>query len=83
MARARQPGGSGPERARDTARQGDCGGPVLPTQAPRSELPLADFRFSQDENHDAVQEVSDGAGISSDWVPTLMDYLYISVTTYR
>ncbi|WP_405009188.1 hypothetical protein [Kitasatospora sp. NBC_01539] len=58
----------------------DRGGPVVRTQAPRGELPLADFRFSQDENDDAVQEVSDGASISSDWVPALMDYLYISVT---
>ncbi|MET9402939.1 hypothetical protein [Kitasatospora sp. NPDC002965] len=58
----------------------DRGGPVSRTQAPRPELPLADFRFSQDENDDAVQEVADGASGSSDWVPTLPDYLYISVT---
>ncbi|MFG2532037.1 hypothetical protein [Streptomyces sp. NPDC048516] len=58
----------------------DRGGPVRRTQAPRSELPLADFRFSQDENDDAVQEVADGSSGSSDWVPTLMDYLYMSVT---
>ncbi|MFF0138778.1 hypothetical protein ACFYRN_20335 [Streptomyces sp. NPDC005227] len=58
----------------------DRGGPVSRTQAPRAELPLADFRFSQDENDDAVQEVADGASGSSDWVPTLVDYLYVSVT---
>jgi hypothetical protein len=58
----------------------DRGGPVARTQAPRGELPLADFRFSQDENADAVQEVADGASTTSDWVPTLVDYLYISVT---
>ncbi|MFD6294689.1 hypothetical protein ACFWFU_07775 [Streptomyces sp. NPDC060235] len=58
----------------------DRGGPVSRTQALRSELPLADFRFSQDENDDAVQEVADGASGSSDWVPTLVDYLYVSVT---
>ncbi|MFJ9518478.1 hypothetical protein ACIRPK_09460 [Kitasatospora sp. NPDC101801] len=58
----------------------DRGGPVSRTQAPRAELPLADFRFSQDENDDAVEEVADGASGSSDWVPTLPDYLYISVT---
>ncbi|MFC4031230.1 hypothetical protein ACFO3J_07050 [Streptomyces polygonati] len=58
----------------------DRGGPVSRTQAPRAELPLADFRFSQDENHDAVQEVADGASVKSDWVPTLVDYLYVSVT---
>ncbi|RKE17343.1 hypothetical protein [Streptomyces sp. TLI_171] len=58
----------------------DRGGPVVRTQVDRSELPLADFRFSQDENHDAVEEVADGASRSCDWVPTLMDYLYVSVT---
>ncbi|MFF1520215.1 hypothetical protein [Streptomyces sp. NPDC058305] len=58
----------------------DRGGPVSRTQVLRAELPLADFRFSQDENDDAVQEVADGASGSSDWVPTLVDYLYVSVT---
>jgi uncharacterized membrane protein len=58
----------------------DRGGPVSRTQAARSDLPLADFRFSQDENHDAVEEVADGASVTSDWVPTLVDYLYVSVT---
>ncbi|MFI5980135.1 hypothetical protein ACIBEA_04575 [Streptomyces sp. NPDC051555] len=58
----------------------DRGGPVSRTQLPRSELPLADFRFSQDENDDAVGEVADGASKASDWVPTLVDYLYVSVT---
>ncbi|MER6539749.1 hypothetical protein ABT215_39445 [Streptomyces sp900105755] len=55
----------------------DRGGPVSRTQAPREELPLADFRFSQDENDEAVQEISDGSSKTSDWVPTLMDYLYV------
>jgi hypothetical protein len=58
----------------------DRGGPVSRTQLPRAQLPLADFRFSQDENDDAVQEVADGASGASDWVPTLTDYLYVSVT---
>ncbi|MFE2531372.1 hypothetical protein [Streptomyces sp. NPDC059371] len=58
----------------------DRGGPVARTQLPRDKLPLADFRFSQDENDDAVEEVADGASISSDWVPDLVDYLYVSVT---
>lgn len=47
----------------------DRGGPVSRTQVPRESLPLADFRFSQDENDDTVQEVSDGVGKTSDWVP--------------
>jgi hypothetical protein len=58
----------------------DRGGPVARTQTPREELPLADFRFSQDENHDTVQEVADGSSRTADWVPTLMDYLYVSTT---
>jgi hypothetical protein len=58
----------------------DRGGPVRRTQAARADLPLADFRFSQDENHDTVQEVADGSSVKADWVPTLADYLYVSVT---
>ncbi|WP_037603787.1 DUF1345 domain-containing protein [Streptacidiphilus rugosus] len=58
----------------------DRGGPVARTQAAREELPMADFRFSQDENHGAVQEVADGSSINADWIPTLADYLYVSVT---
>ncbi|MER5866202.1 hypothetical protein [Kitasatospora sp. NPDC002040] len=58
----------------------DRGGPVVRTQADRCDLPLADFRFSQDENDDAIEEVADGSARRSDWVPTLMDYLYVSVT---
>ncbi|MEW1910049.1 hypothetical protein AB0442_16595 [Kitasatospora sp. NPDC085895] len=58
----------------------DRGGPVTRTQVPRTDLPLADFRFSQDENDDAVEEVADGSSRSCDWAPTLIDYLYVSVT---
>jgi hypothetical protein len=58
----------------------DRGGPVLRTQADRTDLPAADFRFSHDENDDAVHEVAATASGRSDWVPTLMDYLYVSVT---
>ncbi|MEE4542594.1 hypothetical protein V2S66_11530 [Streptomyces sp. V4-01] len=58
----------------------DRGGPVARTQSPRADLPLADFRFSQDENAGTVEEVADGASSNADWVPTLVDYLYISVT---
>ena len=61
----------------------DRGGPVSRTQAPREELPMADFRFSQDENDDAVQEAADGSSVTSDRVPTLTDYLDVSVTNSR
>jgi hypothetical protein len=58
----------------------DRGGPVTRTQARRADLPLADFRFPQDEDDDAVQEVADGSSATSDWMPVLIDYLYVSVT---
>jgi hypothetical protein len=58
----------------------DRGGPVRRTQSARAALPLADFRFSQDENADTVEEVADGSSVKADWVPTLVDYLYVSVT---
>lgn len=58
----------------------DRGGPVVRTQAERRGLPSADFRFSQGENDDAVHEVPAGSSGRSDWVPTLIDYLYVSVT---
>ncbi len=58
----------------------DRGGPVSRTQRKRSELPIADFRFPQDEDHDAIDEVARGSSAKHDWVPTLVDYLYVSVT---
>jgi uncharacterized membrane protein len=59
----------------------DRGGPVTRTQRPRAELPPADFRFSQDENDDAISEVAAGSSKKSGWVPALHDYLYVSLTT--
>jgi hypothetical protein len=58
----------------------DRGGPVARTQLSRDELPLADFRFSQDENNDNVIEVAAGSSRKSDWIPTFIDYLYVSTT---
>lgn len=58
----------------------DRGGPVARTQKPREELRGADFRFSQDENDDAVTEVAAGSSEKSGWVPALVDYLYVSLT---
>ncbi|MDQ3896992.1 MAG: hypothetical protein M3326_07055, partial [Actinomycetota bacterium] len=58
----------------------DRGGPVKRTQLPREELPAADFRFSQDENDDAVLEVAVSSSGNAGWTPTLVDYLYVSVT---
>jgi hypothetical protein len=58
----------------------DRGGPVARTQLPRHLLPPADFRFPQDEDHDAVIEVAARSSIKSDWKPGFLDYLYVSVT---
>jgi hypothetical protein len=58
----------------------DRGGPVTRTQKPRDQIPPADFRFSQDENHDTVSEVAVGSSKQSGWVPALHDYLYVSLT---
>lgn len=58
----------------------DRGGPVARRRLERADLPPADWRFSQDENHDAVVEVASGSSISSGWIPTFIDYLYLSLT---
>ena len=55
----------------------DRGGPVARTQKPRDELPLADFRFTQDETQDTVIEVAAGSSKKADWIPTFVDYLYL------
>lgn len=58
----------------------DRGGPVVRTTTPRAELPLADIRFPQDEDHDAVDEVARGSSINSDWTAGFVDYAYFSLT---
>jgi hypothetical protein len=58
----------------------DRGGPVVRTTRPRGELPPADFRFPQDEDHDAVVEVARRSAVKSDWSPLFFDYLYVSIT---
>ena len=58
----------------------DRGGPVSRAQLPRERLPLADFRFSHDEDADAVVEVAAGSSDKSDWSPSFADYLYLSTT---
>jgi uncharacterized membrane protein len=56
----------------------DRGGPVTRTQAKRDDIPIADFRFPQDEDHDAVEEVAKRSSIKSEWTPSFVDYLYFS-----
>jgi len=58
----------------------DRGGPVARRKLRRDEMPPADWRFSQDENDDAVVEVAATASTRSGWIPTYIDYLYLSLT---
>ena len=58
----------------------DRGGPVARHSRRRDAMPAADWRFSQDENDDAVSEVSRTASKTSGWVPIFLDYLYLSLT---
>lgn len=58
----------------------DRGGPVLRTREPRALLPQADFRFPQDEDHDAVDEVAARSSVIADWSPGFVDYFFVSVT---
>jgi len=58
----------------------DRGGPVRRHTQPRADLRLADFRFTQDEDGDTVEEVARGSSQHSDWRPAFVDYLYVSTT---
>jgi uncharacterized membrane protein len=58
----------------------DRGGPVARHAKRRDDLDPADWRFSQDENDDAVLEVARTSSETSGWMPILLDYLYLSVT---
>ena len=58
----------------------DRGGPVQRAEVSRAEMPPADFRFSQDEDDDAVAEVAASSSKRVDWAPVFADYLYVSVT---
>lgn len=58
----------------------DRGGAVARTQLAREDIPVADLRFSQDEDRDTVVEVSRGSSKVADWIPTFVDYFYLSIT---
>ena len=58
----------------------DRGGPVCRTQHERHKLPIADFRFTQDETQDTVVEVAAGSSMKSGWMPSFIDYIYLSTT---
>lgn len=58
----------------------DRGGPVSRRVDHRADLPPADFRFPQDEDENTVIEVQRRSSVKSDWVPSFVDYLYLSLT---
>ena len=58
----------------------DRGGPLARRNMSRATMPAADWRFTQDENQDAVHEVSRSSSELSGWVPVFVDFLYMSVT---
>ncbi len=58
----------------------DRGGPVARRTRRRDALPPADWRFSQDENDGTVAEVAATSSTVSGWIPTFVDYLYLSLT---
>jgi hypothetical protein len=58
----------------------DRGGPVSRATRSRARLPLADFRFTQDETSGTVGEVADGSSQKAGWIPSFVDYLYLSTT---
>lgn len=58
----------------------DRGGPVSRRHAARKDLPPADFRFPQDEDHDAIEEVAARSSQRTGWVASFIDYLYFSLS---
>lgn len=59
----------------------DRGGPFRRWTNPRSAVPAADLRFSQDEDRDTDAEVRKASAFSSaDWRPQFFDYLYSSLS---
>jgi hypothetical protein len=58
----------------------DRGGPVVRHERDRLAMPLADFRFPQDEDRDTTPEVARGSSVVSNWLPRFIDYAYVSLT---
>jgi len=58
----------------------DRGGPVARTHLPPPPQAPAHIRLPQDEDHDTVEEVQAGSSKVSDWVPAIVDYLYVSLS---
>ena len=58
----------------------DRGGPVARRVTPRKKMQPAEWRFSQDENAGAVDEIAVSSSEKAGWIPTFVDYLYVSLT---
>lgn len=58
----------------------DRGGPVSRRHAARKDMPAADFRFPQDEDHDAIDEVAARSSQRTGWVASFVDYAYFSLS---
>lgn len=58
----------------------DRGGPVARRREAHAKVAPADFRFPQDEDRDAIDEVAARSSDRSDWMPGYPDYLYVSLT---
>ncbi len=58
----------------------DRGGPVARRVTPRTKMQPAEWRFSQDENADTIDEVAISSSDKAGWIPTFIDYLYVSLT---
>ncbi|TFB70639.1 DUF1345 domain-containing protein [Cryobacterium glaciale] len=58
----------------------DRGGPVSRRHADRKDFPPADFRFPQDEDHDAIEEVAARSSLRIGWVASFFDYVYFSLS---
>lgn len=58
----------------------DRGGPVSRRHADRKDMPVADFRFPQDEDHDAIDEVAARSSRRTGWVASFVDYAYFSLS---
>ena len=58
----------------------DRGGPVSRRHSARTDLPPADFRFPEDEDHDAIDEVAVRSLQRTGWAASYVDYVYFSLS---
>ena len=59
---------------------GRCGLPMCWSSPSCSGNSAADFRFPQDEDHDAIPDIAQHSSVKPGWAPGFIDYFYVSVT---